>query len=76
MLCVFDFIFHNLYLDRRRDIINPHFSSLPSIYQRPMTSYKPRLASPVSILEDLCEQFGGTAMEAKGVKVGSELLKI
>ena len=85
LLCVLDFVYHNLYLDRRGDLFSTatndddsdskrrhRLPRLPSDMNRPSSTcaYKPAIfATQSSILEALCEAFDGTAIEAKGVKV-------
>jgi hypothetical protein len=70
MLCMIDFVFHNLVLDRRRDLLHPDFPGLPPGFSKPSAIIRARpISLPSSILEVLCDLYGGTAIEAKGVKV-------
>ena len=75
LLCVLDFVFHNLYLDRRRDLLNSRIPGLPSDFVGRTSSlsssaYKSGVfATQSTVLETLCDLYGGTPIEAKGVKV-------
>ena len=83
LLCVLDFIFHNVFLDRRWDLVDSRFpglaapssghpSSLSASSAATSSSFRTGVSSSsASIIEKLCGDYGGTAIEAKGVKVSS-----
>ena len=75
LLCVLDFIFHNVFLDRRWDLVDSRFPGLAapsSGHPTASSSFRTGVSSSsASIIEKLCGDYGGTAIEAKGVKVSS-----
>lgn len=67
LLCCLDLVFGNaLMCANRKDLINPAFRGLPSVYRA--EGHVPADERPPCVLERLCELHDGLVVEAKGIK--------